>query len=131
MSEECSDYVDCRIMLEKLASKGVIDVIVTKHATMRLLERKPRSFKKVNVRVLADTIRNVIRDGYYKGSGDNLIVRTKSYVLICSIDVLGRIIVKTVMSKTSLSDRFKHPLRGYRRIFWKTVTITLSSNVIR
>lgn len=123
MSEECSDYVDCRVMLRRLVEKGHANVVVTKHAISRFLERKPRPFKKLDMKVISDTIHNIIRDGYYKVRSDSLTVWTRNYVLICSIDSRGRIVVKTVISRVSLREEFKRSLRGYYKISWRTISV--------
>ena len=117
MSEECTDYYDCRVELERLLRPGsIVHVELSRHAVERLLERRPRDYRKLDVKVLEDVVRNVVRDGLYKAYSDKVVVWTKRYVLICTVDRGPRLVVKTVIGRHALGDRLRELLsRGGRR----------------
>ena len=127
MSEECTDYYDCRVEASKLfRPKSTIRVEVTKHAVTRLLERRPRDYKKLDPKVIEDVVRNVVRDGFYKAFSDKIIVWTKKYVLICTIDRGPKLIVKTVLTYRTLEEKVKKLIeKGGRRLEGLTVYVDI------
>ncbi len=131
MSEESSDYIDHRTFFRRFINKGIVRVLVTKHAINRLRERATREYPKATLELLLDVIRNIIRDGYYRLFTDRIVIWTKRYVLICEIIDEHTIIVKTVISKVVLRDEFKRLLTKGRRVFWKKIHVECTHNHLR
>lgn len=125
MSEESCDYIDCRTCLRRLASSGEVEVLVTRHALERLAERRVGGSWRAKPEALADIIRNVVRDGYYKATTSRLMVWTRKYLLVCCIDRYMRLNVITVISRDTLREGLRERLRGGFRIRWRSVSLRL------
>ena len=127
MSEECTDYYDCRVEASKLLKPGsTVHVEVTRQAAARLLERRPREYKKLDLKVVEDIVRNVVRDGLYKAFSDKVVIWTKKYALICTFDREERLVVKTVVAGLSIGDRLKKVLeRRGKRIKWNRIFVEI------
>ncbi|RLG74225.1 MAG: hypothetical protein DRO23_07355, partial [Thermoprotei archaeon] len=74
MTEECSDFVDCREAFKQLAKTKKITIHLSKHAFERIIERRYWGFKGAKREVIANIIKNVFRDGEFKIFTDNIIV---------------------------------------------------------
>lgn len=90
-------------------------VRLTRHAVQRLLERRPREYKKLSPSTLVDVVRNVVRDALYLATLDKVVVATRKYALICTMQG-GGLVVKTVMDARGLSPRLKALIqrRGFK-----------------
>ncbi|RLF12774.1 MAG: hypothetical protein DRJ62_01765 [Thermoprotei archaeon] len=127
MSEECSDYVDCRQVLKRIMERGVVKVYVTRHAVHRLIERCSSRVKKISDVVAADIVRNVVRDGFYKASTQRIYIWTSSYLLVCTVDrALQGVIVKTVMTKQDVRDEVRERLKRGLRARWSRIVVELT-----
>ena len=133
MSEECSDYVDCKAMLRKiLSSDGILRIIVTKHAVNRLIERMPRKFKKINRQVLMNTIRNIVETGQCKIYTTKIIFWTKNYILISAFNSNNELIIKTVITRDYVKEGLAKAIsRGGLRIKWNKVIVYSPNNIVR
>ena len=133
MSEECTDYYDCRVEAFKLFKPGsTVRVEVTRHAAKRLLQRRPREYKKVNQRVIEDIVRNVVRGGLYKAFTDKVVVWTRKYVLICTVDRGPKLVVKTVLTSKALREEVRRALeRGGRRLEDLTVYVDAPCRAVK
>jgi len=127
VSEECSDFIDYRIFLHRLILNGVINVYVSRHAIERFKERLVREYRKLDVSVILDVFRNIVRDGYCKALFENLVFWTKRYVLICKFFDENSVLVVTVISKRVLSDKFKRLLKRGVRVKWRSINVNLKS----
>jgi len=86
---------------------NLVEVIITKHALLRLIERKPRKYKKFNAKIVENIIQNVIENGKIVPRSENEIrISTSNYTLGCSISG-NRIIVKTVMKTSEMTESFR------------------------
>lgn len=123
MGEECSDFVDCRAVLARLAREELVRVRVTRHALERLAERQPDLAGR-DVRTLVDVIRNVVRDGRCKATASRLYIWTKSYVLVCCAERDEALVVRTVITREFVDDRLSRALRGGLKPSWKRVLVS-------
>ncbi|MHC1600746.1 MAG: hypothetical protein ACXQTI_05850 [Candidatus Nezhaarchaeales archaeon] len=123
MSEECSDYIDCRQAIKRLLDKPGVKVKVTRHALNRVIERCSSRIKKLNESVVLDIIRNVIRDGLYKAYTQTILVWTSSYLLACTLDRELNIIVKTVMTRNNLTDEVRARLKKGIKAKWSKIIV--------
>lgn len=121
MSEECSDYVDIMTLWPKIVRGGTLNFSLTTHSIKRLSERKLRRYKKEGVSVISNTIMNVLRDGKYKVLADKVLVWTRSYTLVCTLDRHRKLVVKTVLSTRGLEGKVRNLLHGGRRVKWKSI----------
>ncbi|MHC1579802.1 MAG: hypothetical protein ACXQTZ_04015, partial [Candidatus Alkanophagales archaeon] len=103
-----------------------VRVVLTRHAVERLLERKPREYRKVSGETIANIIENVIRSGkcLERGDGDagraeglsaagepaNVRFSTKNYTVCCR-RAGDKLIVTTVINTEEMSDAYKRALR--------------------
>ena len=109
--------------MRRIIEGGRVEVVVTKHAVERLIERRLGSSWRTDLTSLLDIIRNVVRDGYYRPFTERLLIWTRRYVLICCIDRYMRINVLTVLSKESLRDEMRRLLRGGARVRWREISL--------
>jgi len=123
MSEECCDFVDCRVAFKYLAKEGKVNIHLSKHAIERFIERRRWGFKGVSKEVIVNIVRNVFRDGEFKTFTDKVIVWTKNYVLICSIDKNSNVIVKTVITRSTLKKELEERLKKGIKVRWKQITV--------
>ncbi|OYT52546.1 MAG: hypothetical protein B6U76_09690 [Desulfurococcales archaeon ex4484_217_2] len=125
MAEECSDFVDCREIFKQLVRERRISVYLSKHALERIVERRYWGFKGAKKEVIVDIIKNVFRDGEFKVFADNIIVWTKNYVLICSINREFNIVVKTVITRATLKKELQEKLKKGIRVKWKQINVEI------
>lgn len=123
MSEECCDFVDCRIAFKNLAKEGKVNIHLSKHAIERLIERRHWGFKGVSREAIVNIVRNVFRDGEFKAFTDKVVVWTKNYVLICSINKNSNVIVKTVITRLTLKKELEEKLKKGIKVRWKHITV--------
>mgnify|MGYP000141375850 CR=1 FL=1 len=108
--------------------KSKVRIILTRHAVERLLERKPREYRKVSGEIIANIIENVIRsgkclergnedvekaEGLGAAGGERADVRfsTKNYTVCCRKTTDDKLIVTTVINTEEMSDAYKRALR--------------------
>jgi len=125
MAEECSDFVDCREVFKQLAREKKITVYLSKHALERIVERRYWGFKGAKKEVIVDIIKNVFRDGEFKVFADKIIVWTKNYVLICSVNREFNIVVKTVITRATLKKELQEKLRKGIRVKWEQINVEI------
>ncbi len=123
MSEECSDYIDCRQILRKLMEKPAIKVYITRHALNRAFERCAGRVKKLDKTTALDVVRNVIRDGLYKAYTQTIFVWTSSYLLACTVNKSLDIVVKTIMTRGDLTDKVKAKLKKGVKARWSKIIV--------
>ncbi|GEM_PF-1555615 len=125
MSEECSDYIDCKVMFRRaLESNRVLKVIVTRHAVERLIERIPKKFKKLGIQVLLSTIKNVIEGGECRVYANQVVYWTKNYVLISVFNEGGELVIKTVITRDYVRGRLLRIIsRRGLRVEWSKVIV--------
>jgi len=121
--EESTDYVDCYALFRKLLRNGKLNVIITKHAIERLRERRLDYSWREDKEQLIDIIRNILRSGKYKVLVDRIIVWTKRYVLICTLNKLEELVVLTILSKHNLSEKFTQKLKGGIYVKWRSINL--------
>ncbi len=122
--EECSDYIDYRVVFREIAKSKVIRVRITKHAIKRLRERAVKEYYKFTDDVIKDIIRNIVRDGYYKVFTDKILIWTRKYLLVCELDREFNLIVKTVISRDFISDKLKGILSRGVHYTWSKVELS-------
>lgn len=105
------------------ASTALLKLELTKHALQRLLERRPRQYKKLNPQVIMDVLRNVVLSGKLARFQDQLWIISSRYCLICIQDPGNKLIVKTVLNPRELSWKPTQLIK----IPWRSVAITTPS----
>lgn len=104
-----------------------VKVVITRHAVERLLERKPKSYRKVSGEVVANIIDNIVHSGRYiegKGEGDNCIntrISTRKYTVCCKKK--DTLVVTTVMNTKEMGDGYKRVLKFSRELPWKETIV--------
>ncbi len=97
-----------------------INVVITRHALQRLLERAPRKFKKFNVDVILNTFENIIKNGRIV-EGRDLLIFTSKYILVCS-KIEDKIIIKTVMQAKNYKISYEKLYKMSKEHDWNVVS---------
>ena len=91
--------------MERMAEQGILKAVVTKHAARRLVERRAKDYKKLDRKVLANIVENVLKTGKYRAFTEDVLIWTKKYVLVSSFEPSGTLVVKTVIGKDFLEEK--------------------------
>ncbi len=114
--------MDCRQQLRRAARDGVLIVQVTKHALQRIVERQPKLAERKMEEIL-DVFRNVVKQGKFKADTTRVLVWTKNYVLLCTFNLEGKLVVKTVVTRATLQEKMERALSRGIAVQWKYVAV--------
>ncbi|MHC1636232.1 MAG: hypothetical protein ACXQTS_06420 [Candidatus Methanospirareceae archaeon] len=107
----------------------VTKIAITRHAVERLLERKPRKYKKISGEVVANIITNVIRSGRYlerEEETPHIRFSTRKYTVCCTKKD-DTLVVTTVMNTEEMSEEYKRALRFSKESPFKENTLIVTN----
>ena len=110
----------------------IAKIVITRHAVERLLERKPREYRKISGEVIANIVGNIVCSGKYlertdeeesaeEGVGNsvksgarsvskNIRFSTRKYTVCCRSEG-DKLVVTTVINTEEMTDAYKKALK--------------------